>query len=43
MLVGAELNAELAKRTEKGAIEQKDQKEQKEQREDPEPPMRLIA
>ena len=35
MLVGAELNAELAKRTKEGAIEQK--------REDSAGPVRLIA
>jgi membrane protein len=44
MLVGAELNAELAKRTEKGAIEQKDQKDPKDQNEQgPNPPVKLIA
>lgn len=37
MLVGAELNAELAKRTKKGAIEQKEDEE-----EDP-PRVKLIA
>jgi membrane protein len=38
MLVGAELNAELAKRTKEGAIEQKP-----DQPDDPAPPVRLIA
>jgi membrane protein len=39
MLVGAELNAELAKRTKDGAIEQKEE----EKKEEPPPPIKLIA
>jgi membrane protein len=43
MLTGAELNAELAKRTEEGPIEQKDDEQKDPKKKEEEPPMKLIA